>query len=553
MSSRYLLVALFKHMDTDSSSPISEKISSMSDEDINSLIRRAIDNSFKGMLSDRGISALIEVLEKYEPQNFSNQGVKGFRTALTMEVYKAYKKASNETVPDFREFDMQFQGFLESLSISVNEALRSLPGQRPDKGHGITVPDDRILELHELPCRNFGELDLDEISKMPTPAELSEYMIALVNYFKMRGAISNPDAGRIVELIEKMSSAPGYLRFLDRRKKYVEVFRLYRAIRGIESAGIRANPQRDDLMVSIGIILFNIDPSEKLVSYLASLKPSNSSAHLLYEYNAILALNYLLMGRLELASVHSRNAVARTWNLEKKAYIRVLQGCISIRQGDYDKAISFLNDASKMIGEGRLKGLISFYTGIVYFEKKDFAHAMKAFEESMSNVTDAPDLATIHNNIGSCALNLGDIARAEREFDAMEQLAHRLKNPQMQQCRLTASSYRGIISRIKGDYDRSVGHYKKALKMSIRSNDSEGVANHLGNMGIAYRCKGDYTRALQLFNACMIYSERMSYWIGIRFSYWHIYHTLIDAGKHAEAKRFKETYESKYPELQDMV
>ncbi|MCD1295964.1 hypothetical protein CUJ83_13255 [Methanocella sp. CWC-04] len=552
MPSRYLLTQLFGHMDPESQGEINEKINRMTDEDISTLIRKSIEVSFKDVLNDRDIGKLSEVIDKYEPHDFSMTGTRSFRVALEADLYETYKRSSPEIVPDFEDFDCCFNKLIESLSSSLNDIVKHTMDTFSTAGREVHDLNDSIMELRVFPCRDFGELDLNEISKMPAQIELSEYMTDLVSHFNAIKLISDRDASRTIELIDKMMGAPGYLRFLDRRKKYEEVMRLYRIVRNVEQGSKDRSPQKDDLMVSIGIILYNIDPSEKLVSYLASLRPSCASDHLLYMYNAILALNYLLTSRLDLASLHAKNALTRTTDTDKKAYVRILQGCISIKQCDYDKAITSLSEGSGLVKDGRLKALISFYTGVVYFEKKDYAKAIESFEVSLKNVTEPIDLVTIHNNIGSCAVNLGDVYRAEEEFDAMENLAGKLRGKHIHQCRLVSNNYMGIVSRIKGDYSKAMEYYKKTIKMCVRINDSEGIANQLGNMGLVYSYKKDYIRALQLFNACMTYSEKIGYWIGIKFSFWHSYQTMNMDDKREEAQKFRETYVAKYPELKNL-
>ena len=537
-------------MGTDAERVISEKINSMSDEDINALIVKSIEKSFKGLLCDEDIRLLTEVIDRYDPDSFSSRGAWGFKEALTIEIYERYSRSSPSLVPEFEDFERCFEAFFESLNLSLSELLKVPFDGIVSGSSGLS--DEGMMELKQPPCRDFGELDLDEISRMPAPAELSEYMIGLVKYFKAMRLILDKDASSTVELIEKMTGAPGYLRLLDRRKKYEEVIRLYRIVRDVDRAGIGSNPQRDDFMVAIGILLFNLNPSEKLVSYLSALKPSTCSDALLYEYNAILALNNLLMGLHDLASVHARIALHHTRNKSKKAYIRILQGCIAIKQMNYDKAIQNLSDGSSLVNDGRLKALISFYTGTVYFDKKDYVNAINCFEVAKQHVTDTLDLVTVHNNIGSCAVNLGDWERAEKEFEAMENLAGKLKGEHVRQCRIASNNYMGIVCRAKGEYDRAVNHYKKVLKSCIRSKDREGIANQLGNMGIVYRYKREYDRAIRLFNACMTYSEKIGYWVGIRFAFWHLYQVFIESLNVDEAKKFRDMYTARYPELQNL-
>jgi tetratricopeptide (TPR) repeat protein len=371
-------------------------------------------------------------------------------------------------------------------------------------------------------------------------------MKSLVVYYKAKCTIGHDDGVRLSGLIGQMAAAPGMLRLLNQEKKGEEASRLYRIMRQVSRAG--PEPRRDDLMVSVGIILFNIAPSERLIYHLSRIKPSDASDHLQYQYHAILALNFLLMGHLDLASVHATGTLRHAGGRDRSAYTRILQGCIAIRQGDHDSAISFLSEGSKC-WNGRIRAMASFYKGSVYFEKGDFRQAIRCFESAGGHAGDAASQATVHSHIGACAVNLGDLDRAQREFEAMGRLTEKLKSEHKRRYGLIADSYMGIVSRARGQYDVAMCYYKRAMQACIMADDKEGIANLLGNMGLLHQYSGDHARAMQLFNVCLLYSERMGYWTGIEFSLRHMYRSLVSRGRKSEAAKLRHMYVAKYPEL----
>jgi tetratricopeptide (TPR) repeat protein len=199
-----------------------------------------------------------------------------------------------------------------------------------------------------------------------------------------------------------------------------------------------------------------------------------------------------------------------------------------------------------------LRALASFYRGIIYFERKEYANAMACFESASTHVIDALDQVTVYNNICTCAMHLGDLPRAERVFSEIEKLSGQLKGDHSLRCQLMASSYGGAIQQARGEYDRAIELFRQALKLALRSGDGTAIANQLGNLGTAYARAGNGEKGFQLLNACMAYSERVGYWAGIRFAYWHIHRMLLESGNSSEARKFMETYSARYPELKNL-
>jgi tetratricopeptide (TPR) repeat protein len=543
MPSPYLLKQLFRQIKPHVLELIIDRIMGMSEKDITGLISESVKKGFSTILDDNGIKVLIEVLDGYDVgSSCCKDGI--LLMSLESGIFEAFKKRMPGNKIDKREFSKCFKCFLDDIESSIKG--QSIEGR--DKASHKKI---RIPEIMETPFREFGEIGLNEITGMPSDAGLSEYMIGLINYYRSRNIISANDSKRTISLIEKMSAAPGYLRFLDIKKKYNEVMRLYRIVRDVGASGIGPGPYHDDLMISVGIILFNIEPSKKLVGYLSRLKPSEYSGYLLYEYNAILALNYLLEGNVELASSHARNALLRSWDIKRKAYIRILQGCIKIKQMEPYNAIRYFSNAAELIKSGRLKALALFYTGIVLYEECDIVGAISCFEEARENITDSMDMITIHNNIGSCAVSLGDIDRAVREFEAMEKLAGKMRGNQANMCMMISNSYMGIISRIKGDHEQAKERYRSAIRMCASMKYNEGISNQLFNMGILYRNKNDIESALRLFRASLTYSEKTGYFKGIKYSFENMYDTMLTAGRKKEAEVLKKFYDSRYPDLKN--
>ena len=394
------------------------------------------------------------------------------------------------------------------------------------------------------PCRDFGEPGLEDIARLPVPSAMPAHVKSLAQQFSKAGAIPAEDASHMVEFVETLAIAPGYMRFLSAEKKRDEAVRLYDIARRLSPV---EHPLRDDLLLAIGIILFNIDPSEKHVSKLSGLKPPAQGSPLSYEYHAMLAMNNFLVGSPEAAAAHAESALDAASGPDGRAYVRMLQACISLRQGDTVMAIKYLDDGENK--NERLKALASFYSGIVRYERKDFDHALRYFEAAGAGAKDVMDVLAARCNVGACAVNMGDMGMGEKKFDTVGRLIRKKSGLKATRRELLANSYLGIIRRVQGEYTEAEEYYKKALRSSVQLKDSEGIANQLGNLGILYRHTGDHSMAHRLLNTCLIYSERMGYREGIRFSCENICRTLAETGQASEARKFKEQYSSRYPGL----
>jgi tetratricopeptide (TPR) repeat protein len=503
----------------------------MADDVLYSVLSRSIRESYSGMLRDDEIMAMAALLFSgdHVPVPLNGPEIEAF----SRQVYHDLCPASS-----FEVFSPRFAIFTSRLGRQITEA--------------------RAPKLVELPRRKFGKPGFGELEGLQVPEELAGYMTGLAKTAQASGGLTRRDGEYLAALIEKMSTAPGYLRYLDREKKVREEERLYRIARHLKSAGgheelaVGDLLARRDLLASIGILLLNISHERKNVAFLSAHMPSEASRALLYQYCTIMAVNNLIPGRPGPAEEYAKTALECAADSDEKAYVYVLLGCIAMVRGDYDEAGAFLREGARLPGlRRRLKGLIAFYTGVVLFEKDEYANAITCFETAGRQVSDALDQVTIHNNIGSCAMQMADDARAELEFRAIEKLSLNLKGAQASQCMLMISSYRSAILGSKGDSEEVIKQYRKALKSAHGREDYKTVAELLGNLGIAHARSGDLKQALQTFKACMACVERIDHWAGIRFAYWHICRTLSETDSR-EAAQFIEKYTAKYPELRDL-
>lgn len=503
-----------------------DAVAELSDGLLDAVVRRALVAGFGDLACGDALAVFQRTLDEW-----SSSGLQD-KPALCRMLYDRLRAGAQVDGVSFDAFEAGFGRFVA--------ALRECLAQE-------TEP-----QLVDLPCRELGSMSFDELSRMQASDELFHYIAHLVAHLLDRHVIAPDDAEFVIDLVQKMVSAPGYLRFLSENRKCETIARLLDLVMIVRTSAGRMDAALNDMIVTLGLLIYIISPSEKAASGLASARPSAGCPELQYHYHGIMALSCVLTGKLDLASRHAALACGSADDASMRAYALILQGCIAIRQGDRERAAALLEEAGSVAPGGRVDALALFYRGLVFAGAGEYERAIGCFREAGARVTDPLDRATVHGNTGSCAIRLGDLRLAEQSFMEMEKLAGYLDGDSALRCQLTASSHIGALLRARGDYSGAIERFRQALKLALQSGDGKAVANQLGNLGTAYALGGEAGIAIHLLNACMAHSERMAYWPGIRYAYWHIGRVLAEMGNRSEARKFRETYASRYPELRNL-
>ena len=131
------------------------KISGVSDDVIASLLRRSLACSFGDILDEDGLSALATSLDCYDPRGHRADTIE--KVSLCRTIFDLFRGQSPESEVTYKDFDRRFKQFVSALDSALKQAAEP--------------------QLMDMPCREFGELDLDELSNMQVPEDLSGYMI----------------------------------------------------------------------------------------------------------------------------------------------------------------------------------------------------------------------------------------------------------------------------------------------------------------------------------------------------------------------------------------
>ena len=116
-----------------------------------------------------------------------------------------------------------------------------------------------------------------------------------------------------------------------------------------------------------------------------------------------------------------------------------------------------------------------------------------------------------YNNLGVAYGNKGDYDRAIEYYQKALKIDLKKLDPEHPEVAIRYNNL-GLAYGNKGDYDRAIEYYQKALKIALKKLGPEHpkVAISYNNLGLAYRSKGDYDRAIEYFqNAVLIGVRRL--------------------------------------------
>ncbi len=157
-------------------------------------------------------------------------------------------------------------------------------------------------------------------------------------------------------------------------------------------------------------------------------------------------------------------------------------------------------------------------------------------------------LAIWHYARGMAFANSEKIKRAEDELEIVNKYA---KDPDLKDMmiweinsmsdivEIASHVLSGEISRMMGDYNKSINHFSRAIEMEDQLNYNEPPdwffsVRHL--LGDVYITTEDYK------NAEVVYREDLSYWVNNGFALNGLYHSLVNQGKDREAEKIRQKF-----------
>jgi protein O-GlcNAc transferase len=77
----------------------------------------------------------------------------------------------------------------------------------------------------------------------------------------------------------------------------------------------------------------------------------------------------------------------------------------------------------------------------------------------------------------------------------------------------------GVVYQIRGELDKAVMYYEKALAINEAQGYQEGMANQYSNLGIVYQIRGELDKAVMYYEKALVINEAQSYQEGMAIDY----------------------------------
>ncbi|MDI6897254.1 tetratricopeptide repeat protein [Methanocella conradii] len=508
-------------------------------------------NSSMKALNDRYPPEIVDAIMKAVMEADLSGKPAGWRQieSLSRDVFERLSTNNTFAGEPFDEFYIRFKRFARWFRAAL-EAVISLHGlKKEDIALDNPAIKDYLIELKELPSRRLGELSF--AYRRHGYDTLSHQIQALLDKY-MDSVITRDNCRAIVNIMNKVAGHPGYFKAMGAEQKLIEIKPLLLALSGLQLYSGK-EPEKADLLAALSILLFNVFPSQKLLKLMSRFEPSPKNDELLYDHCAIIAMNYMLLGRLDLAAKYNERALSYAHDEEKRAYALILESCIHLSRKDFDKAIAALSRCSSVAGDKRMRATAQFYLGIVYYETDRLEEAMECFRLSRDGLEDELDAMSACNNIGTCAMLQGDLKAAIREFEGVEYIGRYMTGNTAKSLMSVAYGNLGIIYLNMMEYDRAIGYLKKALKLDKDTHDNKGVANHLANIGLALEARREYKLALEHFKSALNISFMCDYLEGALFSFSRIERLMALEGRFEDAEALKQEMARRNPGISRML
>ncbi|MCD1293963.1 hypothetical protein CUJ83_02995 [Methanocella sp. CWC-04] len=520
-------------------------------EEFMNIVRDTAANVFRDKLTGPEVDTLVETVFDTGFDDLEGDGQR-LRRSLSYDVFRRTCSRIKYTGEiSFEGFDVLFQEFLERFKAAMNGIMFILGLNKEIVSLENSGIKDYVEELRSLPCRRFGELNFGEICKMRPPTSISLYVESLLKKYE-NDPIPHEDCIKILDMMDKLSNYPNYFRVMDHSRKMEEIKPVLTSIAWLQKEAADGQ-EKNDLLTALGILLFNIYPSPMIVKYLSKLEPGLKNQFLCYEYNSIMALNYLLMGKLDIAEKYTTSAFEVAIDEEKRAYTCVLKSCVYINRHEHKKAIENLEKCSAIVRNKRMRSMTRFYLGIVHYECGDLSNALECFKDARVGIEDEIDLMNICNNIGTCSMLLGDLKGALNAFDEVEELSRYMGSNIAKFLKSVAYGNMGIVYLNMKEPDKALEYYRKALKVNKEIRNKKGIANQIGNIGLVYKSKQDHKSSIDYFKSMLNYSFSIDYFEGVLFAYGQIDQAMTLLGKQEEAEAFKKDIVKRYPGITGML
>ena len=233
-------------------------------------------------------------------------------------------------------------------------------------------------------------------------------------------------------------------------------------------------------------------------------------------------------------------------NLEKdQLYANLLLGYDYISLLDYERAGDHLNRAHEIalrIDDKASIGWSLYRKGILQLRLKDYEGALQLYEKAAELCKTANDslcMGETYEQISVMHAILDSTDLAETYHDLAIPLLHRYGSDKQ-----IASAHNnfGIVLSIKGELDKSIPEFERAIDAFVRLDKKKSVLKARNNLADAYRRKHNVKKARQMYLECIEDNKKHGLAENLISNYRGLYRLLQDHGYYEEANEYIDLY-----------
>lgn len=226
-------------------------------------------------------------------------------------------------------------------------------------------------------------------------------------------------------------------------------------------------------------------------------------------------------------------------------YAHLLLGNDYVAMLDYEQAGEHLNAAHEIalkIEDPASLGWSLYRKGILKLRLKDYEGALHLYEESAEHCREAQDSLCMGETYEQIS-----VMHAILDSTELSQTYHDLAIPLLQKFgsdKQIASAHNnfGIVLSMKGDADRSIPQYEKAIEAFERLDDKKSAMKARNNLADAYRRKHNVELARQMYLECIEGNKQYGLTENLISNYRGLYRLLQDHGHYEEANEYIDLY-----------
>ena len=245
------------------------------------------------------------------------------------------------------------------------------------------------------------------------------------------------------------------------------------------------------------------DPGNRLLAFSGLVKLA------VLESNLVAADSLLLLGD-QLLQSHDVSA-------NSLGVFKIIKGLFFGRNSQFPEALAAYQEAatiSKDLEDGWLVHADALFNAGLVFERtglydSSLVYLKRAFPIYQANLdTTSLKFAGIYNGFGNTYYRLSQFAEAKAYYLKSRNLAENQLGPVSSDLAIALGNL-SAISRAEGDYKQAVQYSEHALKIHRALNDESGVSSDYYALGIYHYFMGDYGRAKDYIESCIVLREKL--------------------------------------------